>query len=107
MLVGLASFFIIPIPMVTASLIGLGLAWLLERAGFQSRLPFMLVGAVMGSTLMIWLPWWESDANSPDWTDILFGPPGVAALAGVLCGWIYWRIVIGRTPGCARAIDPE
>ncbi len=71
--------------------------WLLERAGFRSRLPFMLIGAVMGSTLMIWLPWWESDADSPDWTDILFGPPGVAALAGALCGWIYWRIVIGRT----------
>jgi hypothetical protein len=28
-------------------------------------------------------------------------------LSGALCGWIYWRIAIRRTPENARAIEAE
>ena len=29
------------------------------------------------------------------------------SLSGALCGWIYWRIAIRRTPENARAIEAE
>ncbi len=104
---GLLPFVALPLPLLTASLISLGLAWLLERAGLRSRLPYMFLGAVTGPALVLWITWSLSSKPSPhDWTKMLSGMPAFAAPAGALCGWIYWRIAIGRTPGSARAIDP-
>jgi len=92
---GLFPFVALPLTFLTASLIALGLSLLVEKAGLRSRLPYMLLGTVTGPALVLWITWPE----------MLSGIPAFAAPAGALCGWIYWRIAIGRTPGGARAID--
>jgi hypothetical protein len=32
--------------------------------------------------------------------------PMAGLLSGAICGWVYWRIAIGRTPDGPHAIDP-
>ena len=32
--------------------------------------------------------------------------PMAGLISGAICGWVYWRIAIGRTPDGPHAIDP-
>jgi hypothetical protein len=70
------------------------LAW---KLGWRSRLGHVLCGAVLG--LKLGLNFFDSPVNA--WITIF-----TYAAAGLICGWIYWRIAIRQTPEKAHAIDP-
>jgi hypothetical protein len=81
-------------------------AAILHRLSFQARGWCMLGGAGVGLSyhgLIQLLP--GTTVNIGFWPllFVLLDFP----LSGALCGWIYWRIAIGRTPEGSRAIDPE
>jgi len=106
-LYGVGAIIVFPIPLLVTALISGGLASLLEGLGFRSRLPFMAGGAVMGTALMLWITGNPGALWSGDYWPLFAGTMTLAALAGSLCGWIYWRIAIARTPENARAIEAE
>ncbi len=58
---------------------------------FQCRTKWtpMLAGALLGFCFVTIL---TSPPSSEDWLTIL----AISTLPGAICGWIYWRIAIGR-----------
>jgi hypothetical protein len=84
-------FWILLLP---ACLICGGLAFLLERMGFRSRLFFMTGGALMSLALMLWVIWEPTPPPDRDRWTLFVTLIGSAAIAGALGGWIYWRIAL-------------
>jgi hypothetical protein len=81
-------------------------AAILHRLKLQARSWCMLGGAGVGLSfhgLIQLLP--GTTMNIGFWP-LLFVLL-VNLLSGALCGWIYWRIAIRRTPDNARAIEAE
>jgi hypothetical protein len=39
--------------------------------------------------------------------DVRSGDGAFLEIIGAICGWIYWRIAIGRTPPNGHAIETE
>lgn len=72
----------------------------LIRRGFHHPAVTIAFGVAVGAAFSL-VPAYYAD-RFESWT-----PPIEVALAGALCGWIYWLIAIGRTPEGSRAIDLE
>ena len=80
-------------------------AAILHRLKFQTRGWCMLGGAVVGLVFLGILELLPGiDLDTSFWS--LVGASLHFLLSGAACGWIYWRIVIGRTPEGSHAIDP-
>jgi hypothetical protein len=88
-------FFGFPILLVS-SLLALALSRLCRRLPLW--LP-MTIGVVLGPCVVSMI---FSESFERIWTYLVS-----AALAGATCGWIYWRIAIGRTPPNGHAIEAE
>jgi hypothetical protein len=76
------------------------LAALLNALGWRSQWAIILGGATLGLCFMHLL---FSSSYEPGKTG--FPVLSIGAICGAVCGWIYWRIAIGRTTESTRAID--
>ena len=69
-------------------------------AGWRARWTFVAGGAVIG---VVFLTVFSGDALDAYGETASFIP--ISIVTGAICGWIYWRIAIGRTPANSHAID--
>ena len=91
------------VPLGTFALLLLGLplvcgasllAFVLHGRRWERRWHLVLAACVLGSCFVRLM-------FSDELNHLLEG-----GLAGAICGWIYWRIAIKRTPANSHAIDP-
>lgn len=84
---------------VPVFLIGGVVSGMLETFGLRSQMTMIAGGAAVGFSFLT--PLLLSDQKG-DW---IF--PVAGMLSGAICGWLYWRIAIGRTPRNGHAIEAE
>ena len=96
---GTAGLVIYSLPIaITASL----LSAFASGMDLTDRIVAMATGAALGATfcLGIDLAAGSEQFGSEFWQNLISMTP-----SGAICGWIYWRIAIRRTPGNGHAID--
>jgi hypothetical protein len=96
MFMGTVGLVLAGVPALLLGASALGFAW---KLGLYSRRYAVSAGAIIGSGFAaLYL---DSEFQSETVQSVIIG-----ALSGAICGWIYWRIAIGRTPDDPHAIDP-
>lgn len=103
-LFGILALLLLWAPLLLLAAIAFVLGSILQRAGFRSAMTCAASGAPIGLVFLFLLA--TSGPPEPfstfDWLALLSG-----AASGTVCGWIYWRIAIGRTPANGHAIEAE
>jgi len=93
---GTIGLFYAGVPTLILSLIAAGILNLLKlRSAKASMLTGSVVGLIFGTFF--------SASSFRDNTHLML----IFTVSGAICGWIYWRIAIGRTPRNGHAIEAE
>jgi hypothetical protein len=95
MFMGALGFVLLAFPALLLGLAALGIAW---RMKLYTQRSAICAGAIIGLVLALLRLEYEF------WSELLTSAI-IGALSGAICGWIYWRIATGRTPGNGHAID--
>ncbi|KLK92093.1 hypothetical protein AA309_16935 [Microvirga vignae] len=95
-LLGTIGLFYAGLPTLILSLIAASILNMLKLRSVASSLLF---GSVVGSAFGLFL----SASSFRDNVHLML----IFAASGAICGWIYWRIAIRRTPPNGHAIEAE